>query len=101
MNESAAICPKCLDKIVERALFLDQTRPGDSEEPSGEEFTIVRLIAEADLPPLHSRTDASLSNVVGGFDSIMIQKREEAVPVIEQSSRHPGYIGICGQLVHL
>jgi hypothetical protein len=101
MNESAAICVKCLDKIVERALSLEQARPGYRKEASGEEFTIVRLITETDLPPLHSRAKASLRNVVGGFDSIIIQKREEAVPVIEQSSRHPGHVRISGQLVHL
>ena len=101
MNESAAICVKCRDKIEERALCLEHTRPGYRKEPSGEEFTIVRLIAEADLPPLYSRTDTLFCNVVGGLDSIMIQKREETVPVIEQSSRHPGYIRISGHLVHL
>src|SRR4030067_1207624 len=101
MNESAAICVECLDKIQERALSLEQTRPRYRKEASGEEFTIVRLITETDLPPLHSRANASLCNVVGGFDSIIIQKREEAVPVIEQSSRHPRYIRIFGQLVHL
>lgn len=101
MRESAAICVKCFDKIEERALCLEQARPGDGKEPGGEEFTIVRLIAEADLPPLHGRTDASLCKVVGRFDSITIQKREEAVPVFEQSSRHPGHIRIFRQLVHL
>ena len=83
MRESAAICVKCFDKIEERALCLEQARPGDGKEPGGEEFTIVRLIAEADLPPLRSGTDPSFCNVVGGLDSIMIQKSEQAGPVIE------------------
>lgn len=83
MNESVAVSVKSLDKIAERTLRLEQTCPGYCKEPSGEEFTIVRLIAEADLPPLRSGTDPSFCNVVGGLDSIMIQKSEQAVPVIE------------------
>jgi len=54
MSESGTICVKCFDTIAERALALEQTRPGDRKQASGEEFTIMRLIAETDLSPLHS-----------------------------------------------
>ena len=87
--------------MVKRALSLEETRPGDGKESRGEEFAFGGLIAEADLPPLNGGANSSFGCVVGGFHAIMLQKREQAIPVLEQSSCRPGHIGVAGQLVHL
>jgi hypothetical protein len=39
MSESTAICVECFDKILERALSLEQTCSGYRKEPSGQEFS--------------------------------------------------------------
>jgi hypothetical protein len=73
MGSSTAICVERRDEIVERALSLDETSPGDGKEPGGEEFATVRLIPEADLP-LNRRTSLA---ALGKLDSVMLEKREQ------------------------
>jgi hypothetical protein len=101
MNESTSSCVDRLDEIVERVLSLEETSPGDGKEPGGEEFAIVGLIPEADLSPLNRGANPAFGCIVGRLDSVMLQKREQAIPVLEQAASHPSHIRVRGEFVRL
>ena len=101
MNESGARCVYHLDEMEERALSLEEARPGDGKEPGGEEFAIGGLIPEADLSPLNRGANPSFGCIVGRLDPVVLQKGEQAIPVLEQAASHPGHIRVRGEFVRL
>ena len=75
-----------MNEEVEGILSLHDAGPSDGQQSSGEQFAFFGLISKADFPPLDCGTDSSLSRVVGGFHSLMIQKGEQVVPMFDSNS---------------
>ncbi len=73
------------------------TGPGDSEYSFRESFTCFGLIAEAQLSPLHSRSESPLCGIVGRFDALVGQEGEKTMPIAEQPLR-PGAHQLVGAL---
>ena len=58
----------------------------DDSEYSPDEFLAdLRLRTEADLPPLHGRSDGSFGAIVGRLDAIMYEEGEEVLPVVKET----------------
>ena len=84
-----------------RVFSLHDAGPSDGQESSGEHLAVFGLIPETDFPPLDRRADSTLSGVVGGFHSLMIQEGEQVVPMFEETSGSTCHIVIRGQLIGL
>jgi len=90
-----------LNEEIERVFSLHDAGPGNGQESSGERLAVFGLISETDLSPLDRRSDSSLSGVVGGFHSLVIEKGKQVVPMLEKASGSTCHIMIRGQLVGL
>lgn len=74
-----------MDEQVEGVFLLELAGSRDCEEPSRKELSFSRLVSEANLTPLHRRTQGSFSQVVGRLHSFIFEKGEQAVPVLQQA----------------
>jgi len=74
-----------IEREVEGVLSLEDTGSFRSQQPGGEEFAVVGLIAEADFSPLDRGTFSPLCGVVGRLNPLVIQKREQSVPMLQEA----------------
>jgi hypothetical protein len=79
---------------MEGVPFLVDTRSFSGQQKCGEEFPFLGLISEADLSPLHGRTQSPFCGVVGGLNAVMLEKGEQNVPVLEQASCRLGHMEV-------
>ena len=82
-RESVSVSFYRLDQELEGVSLLENAGSFGSQESSGQEFSFVGLVSEADLSPLYSRANCSLCGVVGWFYSFVLDEREQAVPVVQ------------------
>jgi hypothetical protein len=67
---------------------------GHREDPFGETFSCIGLVPEAEFSPLDGGANGLFGSIVGGFHSLMSEKREQVIPVGKSSSGSSGYFTI-------
>ncbi len=68
---------------LEGVSVLENAGSLGGQESSGQEFTFVGLVSETDFSPLYGRANCSLCGVVGWFNSVVREEREQTVPVVQ------------------
>jgi hypothetical protein len=56
--------------------LLPLTALRHGEQAGSGDFAVAAAVAEADLPPLHSRPQGSFHGIVGRLYALVLQKRE-------------------------
>lgn len=84
---------------MERVPPLKLARSGHGEDPFGEAFTIVGLVAETEFAPLYRWPQGAFSPIVGWFDPLVKEEGKEVFPVLEGTAGPSAYLSIRAILV--
>jgi hypothetical protein len=64
-----------ISEIAQHAALLDLAALRDGKQSGRGDFAVSAAVAEADLPPLHSRAQCPFHYMIGRLYSVMLQKR--------------------------
>jgi hypothetical protein len=79
---------------VERIFPFESTGSGHGENPLGEAFSVLGLVAKTELPPLDRRSETAFRHIIGGFYTLMTEEGKQVRPIAKRALCSGGHLPI-------